>query len=429
MVIVSVVAVILLGSCSANKKLVLSDTGWTYPGIVFLKNGEEKAGQVNLPSPADKAVYILGGDRSEAVPKTFINGDEIDRIVLAHPSTPDKAYTVRYLTLKLSLGRKADRWVICVAEGPYVSAYIGAENYGFDSGGDLKLIGTRQRINTGVGTTIIQPSYPVFMMKKDDKELTLVALTEGIQFEGSAFRSGVTHFLNDDPKLCEYIRYEKWGFENIDDIIAGYNPDRGNGNLVINGITIAPPEKKLLTGDLDKEMIIYVESAIPSDRNYTTQFGLGIRSSIYRFLAYGADLGVASAKYVDDIKRIENHPGNQWVDAPVIDADLSKQTLFRFNLFAGGQLPLDLKKVYLVPGAHIAFGGMFGTEYSTLYYGPMATLDLGFKLKDGSIFMIGGGYRRNIPLKSDEDKAEASAPGFEAYKPYENMLIRLSYKF
>ena len=92
-------------------------------------------------------------------------------------------------------------------------------------------------------------------------------------------------------------------------------------------------------------------------------------------------------------------------------------------------MPFGLKKVYLVPAAHIAFGGMLGNNYSTLYYGPMATLDVGFKLKRGDILLIGGGYRRNIPLKGDEGKAEASAPGFDAYEPYNNIIVRLSYKF
>lgn len=428
LVILFAVSAIFLSSCSTNKKIALGDRGWTYPGTVYLKNGDQKTGQVNLPSPTDKTIYI-GNDPNETLSRTFLQGEEIDRIELAHPAAPDKVYTARYMTLKLAFGRKVDRWVICIVEGLHASAYIGAESYGINSDGSLELTGTRQQINTGHSIAIIQPSYPIYMMKKGDKGLTFVALTKGIQFEGSAFRSGVTHFLRDDPKLCEYIRHEKWDFKNINDIITSYNPDRGDEDLVINGITIAPRKKKLLTGDFDKEMIFYVESAIPSDRNYSTQFGLGIRTSAYKFLAYGADLGFASAKYVDEVKRVENHPGGQWTNAPVIDADLSKQTLFRLNMFAGGQLPLDLKKVYLIPGVHIGFGGMFGTEYSTLYYGPMTTLDLGFKLKGGSILMLGGGYRRNILLKGDEGKSEASASGFEAYKPYGNILIRLSYKF
>ncbi|MCL1942711.1 MAG: hypothetical protein FWF54_04075 [Candidatus Azobacteroides sp.] len=80
--------------------------------------------------------------------------------------------------------------------------------------GNLKLVGTRQVIDTEHSRAIIQPSFPIYMMKKDDKELCFVAVTKGVQFEGSAFRRGITYFLKDDPKLCEYIRHEKWGFKN-----------------------------------------------------------------------------------------------------------------------------------------------------------------------------------------------------------------------
>ncbi|MDR0799196.1 MAG: hypothetical protein LBN18_05510 [Dysgonamonadaceae bacterium] len=128
------------------------------------------------------------------------------------------------------------------------------------------------------------------------------------------------------------------------------------------------------------------------------------------------------------MKRIENHPGN-WNNAPVIPEDFSKASLFRFNTFLGLQLPLDLKKIYVVPAGHISFGGVFSADYATLHYGPMATLDFGFKMKYGSILFIGAGYRRNIPLKSEEGKAEVSAPGFEAYQPYGNLMFRLSYKY
>lgn len=52
-----------------------------------------------------------------------------------------------------------------------------------------------------------------------------------------------------------------------------------------------------------------------------------------------------------------------------------------------------------------------------------------FLRRSGKYFLIGGGYRHNIPLKGDEAKSEASGPGFEAYEPYGNILIRAAYKF
>jgi hypothetical protein len=224
------------------------------------------------------------------------------------------------------------------------------------------------------------------------------------------------------------MRQQKWGYEDLEIIVKNYNPNRGDEKLSINGAVVEPVKRSLLTDDFDKEMFWYIETAIPSVNYYGAQFGIGVRTSAYKFLSYGADLGYASAKYIDDIKRIENHPGH-WADAPFEEADLSKQSLFRFNVFAGAQLPFALEKVYLKPAAHITFGGMLGTEYAAYNYGPMATLDVGFRMKQGAILLIGGGYRRNIPLKSQEDKDKASAPGFAAYEAYGNLLFRISYKF
>lgn len=304
-------------------------------------------------------------------------------------------------------------WLVQVAEGPYVSAYIGAEGYRLNADGTVELVGTRQVIGTGHGTAIINPSFPVYMLKGGNKASVNVGLKEGVSFEGSAFRSGVSRYLSDDPTLCEYMRQEKWDFDNIATIMMNYNLHRGNSELVIDGKVIIPKKRSILTNDLDGEMIFALEAALPADNLYGPQFGLGIRSSKYKFFSYGGDLGFASVKYIDDVKWIENHPMiTGQPETPATDADFSKSTLFRFNAFAGGQLPLRFGNVYLVPAAHFVFGGTLGTEYSTFYYGPMGTLDLGFRLKHGDIFFVGAGYRQNIPLKGEEAKAEASVPGF-----------------
>lgn len=421
-----VITIFFLNSCNVNRTLLNQENN-NYPGTVFLKNGEKRAGQVGMPLPNSKTVLFIEQREGTDI-KTFISSVEIERIEFNFGYSSDNVHIVRYMPVRGMFNSISDKWVMQIAKGQYASAYIGAEGYSINHDGSISLSGTRQVLNHGTGTAIINPSFPVYMIKDGDKVLTNVALKEGVSFEGSAFRSGVSRYLSDDSQLCEYMRQEKWDFENLEAIIRNYNPDRGGEKLIIDGIAIEPKKKGLFTDNLDREMLFYVESAIPSDDIYGTQFAIGIRTSAYKFLSYGADLGYASAKYIDQVKRIENHPGN-WVDTPISDDDFSKQSLFRFNTFLGGQLPFDLRKFYLIPAAHITFGGMLGNGYSTLNYGPMVTLDFGFKMKRGDILLIGAGYRHNIPLKGDEGKAEASAPGFEAYEPYDNLLIRLSYKF
>ena len=426
-VITLLITTFFLSSCGVNKSM-LSQENNNYPGTIVLTNGERKTGQIGMPRPGDKSVLFIGSENGKNT-ETYIEPENIDRIEIGAGSS-DKVHVVRRMPIRGMFNSVSDRWVLCIAEGPYVSAYIGAEGYTINYDGTISLAGTRQVLQTGASTAIINPSFPVYLIKQGDKALVNVALKDGVSFEGSAFRAGVSRYLADDPKLGEYIRSEKWDFNNLGIIVRNYNPARGNGELLaIDGVTVEPTKRGIFTNALDKEMLFYVESTIPSDDTYGTQFAIGLRTSAFKFLSYGADIGYASAKYIDESKRFENHPINSLPDAFVIDDDLSKQGLFRFNTFLGGQLPFDLKKVYLIPAAHISFGGMLGNEYSTLNYGPMMTLDVGLKLKHGDILLIGGGYRRNIPLKGDEGKEEASAPGFEAYKPYNNILIRLAYKF
>lgn len=398
-----------------------------YQGTIFLTNGEKKIGQVGMPTSESKTVLFISNEKGDKLNES-IEADKVERIEFS-PNSDNRVYTVRYMPTKGMFNKRSNRWVICISEGPHVAAYVGAASYHINSDGSVSFGGIRQVVNHGNGTAIINPSFPVYMIKKGEDALTNVALTKGVSFEDSSFRSGLSHFLSDDPKLGEHMRDEKWGFDDINTIVQNYNPNRGDAALTIDGTTILPKKKSILTNDLNNEMLWYVESALPTDDNYSTQFGIGIRSTIAKFFTYGVDLGYASAKYIDETKRIENHPGGNWVDAPVEEKDLSKQGLFRINGSIGGQLPFNLKKVYLIPGAHLALGGMFGTEYSTLYYGPMATFDVGFKLGRGNILLIGAGYRHNIPLKGDDGKEENSAPGFKAYEPYDNILIRAAYKF
>lgn len=413
-------------SCGSQQSLLTQQEYNNYPGTIFLKDGGQKKGRVGMPTPDSKSILFMAGG---SVADEQVATEKIDRIEFLLNSASNKVYTVRYLPVKGMFNKISHKWLMNIAEGTYVSAYIGAASYKINADGSIGLGGTRQVVHHGNSTMISNPSFPIYMKKKGDEALQQVALTKGISFEDSAFRTGISHFLSDDPKLTEHVRNEKWGFDELNIIVQNYIPNRGDAELVIDGVVIEPRKRSLFTADLNKELVFAVEGAFPSEDIYSMQFGIGIRSTLAKFFTYGVDLGYASAKYVDQTKRLENHGINNIGTAPVEDRDFSKQGLFRFNISAGGQLPFDLNKVYLIPGAHVAFGGMLGSDYSTLYYGPMATFDVGIKLGHGNILLIGAGYRQNIPLKGDEAKEEASAPGFEAYKSYGNLLFRLGYKF
>lgn len=61
---------------------------------------------------------------------------------------------------------------------------------------------------------------------------------------------------------------------------------------------------------------------------------------------------------------------------------------------------MQFDKIYIVPAAHLALGGILGNNYGALHYGPMANLDLGIKLQNHRILFLGVGFKYNIPLVS-----------------------------
>jgi hypothetical protein len=153
-----------------------------------------------------------------------------------------------------------------------------------------------------------------------------------------------------------------------------------------------------------------------------------------KFVRVSAGVGYASLQYVSYEQRLENHPvisaenKGPYTD-PVIPEDYATAKCFYFNVAAGGQMPFDLKKIYLIPAAQIFFGGLTSSNYSALYYGPVGELDLGLKLRYGSSLLFGLGYRYNVPTKSAAARQEASYPGYKAYPSFGAPFVRIAYMF
>ncbi len=421
--LIAVIALFFTG-CSIMQPFYKQETE-AYPGKVFLTNGEVCQGIVTIPWYEAELVKIAGDDGME---KEVIS-KYVDQIEFFPREQPERKYVVRYLPVKKN--KKKRYWLMRIAEGPYVTAYIAGLTYSIKPDGNIELSGIRQRIDHGPsrGSTVINPSFPIYFDKKGEDKLVYVGVQGGVNFEAASFRAGVSHSLADDPKLCEYIRREKLGVDDLPFMVENYMPDRGDESLVADGKEVEARKRKTITNDLDRELFWYSELAIPSNDHYGTQWGVGIRSSFYRFFTYGFDLGAGSADYITQEKRLENHGGNGFMTATVIDDDFSRGGLFRANAYVGPQLPLNFGRVYLVPAAHFSLGALLNEEYPAASYGPMTTLDFGIKRRRGGIVMLCTGYRYNTSLVSEDTKEELSYPGFEAHQSYGAFLIRLSYKF
>lgn len=423
------------GGCSAAKGIAGKDSV-NYPGTVTLNDGQQKTGFFRMPFASDEKLYMYSQINREGAYES-IPAEDVAILSLHNASSPGLSSTFKYLMVREKKGNSLKRWVLLLSESDFLTAYVGAPMYQIADNGEVFLVGSKQVINQGPsrGSITINPSFNVYMMKKDDRVPTCVGFRGGISFEASALRVGITRFLEDDPMLCSYIRDQKLGYEQIDQIVELYNPLRGSSPLVVDGVEFSK-DNRFLTNRFNKELMYTLEGgksvsnqAEPIGNQFGPEFGLGIRSSVFKFISYGTDIGVATMKTVDDIKRIENHPMNTieggWEDVPVIPEDLVNGAYFRFNTYIGGQLPMDFGKIYVIPAAHITFGGLAGSNYGACNYGPMFNLDFGFTMKNDLIFLIGVGYRHSIPIVKEDTRLPASYPGFNTYGPFNTAFVRI----
>lgn len=423
-----ITSVVFLNGCSsylnALKEYNVQEFN-TYPGAVYLKNGERRTGMVAAPNVESKSVLYIGGD---SVKRAF-DAKEIEKIELYNAAFPERMYVFRLMPVK-SFSGSSNKWMVLLVASENLSAYIAAAGYRILSDGSLQLGGYSHSTRGGFSTSTTLPSFPIYFQKKGDKYPSFVGVRGGVVNEAPAFRAGVSRFLRDDPQLTEYMRNAKWSIDNVEDIVTAYTPNRSEANkLEFEGVAVEPQAYSLFTNDFTKEVIYYAETAYSLDKS-GMQYGLGVRYIPYKFINLGANMGYASVVQVSSDKRLINHlPNNNINTAPVIPEDYTKGNGAYLDMHVGGQLPFDLKKVYLIPSANMSFGGLESGDYDTWYYGPMGMLDLGFKLNYDSSLLLGVGYRYIIPIKNATEKAEASYPGHDAYQSFGSAFFRLTYKW
>ncbi|MDR0541916.1 MAG: hypothetical protein LBH19_06850, partial [Dysgonamonadaceae bacterium] len=351
-----------------------------YEGTVYLLDGARKTGETALPNYESATVLFFDSKGN----KETIPAEDIEKIELFNSFAPDRIYSAHYLPVKSVSGKNKNRWVVKLSDGKYVQAYIGAAGYKIDKDGSLVLGGYQYRQQ---GATI-QPSFPVYMVRNNESKLTMVGMKGGVHLEGSAFRSGVSRYLKDDPQLMEYIRNAKWDISNLSEITENYIPNRTENQPLLFAAVSAP----FLTDDLTKEVICYAETIFPEGS--APMYGLGIKVNPHKFITLAGDVNCGQFEFISYDKRIDNHLFNNLYTDPVIPEDYARGTALNFNVSAGLQLPMRLKNIYLAPSANINFGGLFvpaEAGYENFYYGPGGMLDIGYKLKYGNIIMLGFG--------------------------------------
>ncbi len=405
----------LLGSCYTQKTLKpLSYVD----GKVVMKNGNVKKGKITIE---DQGIVILNNKKIEST--------EIEEILFYNNNKPKKKYSLQYCPLGSS-GNQF--WILKMHEGKNVDTYIGAPAYEVRDDGTLVVRGYMQVVSNGYGNTSTNfPNFPIFMKKKESENVKKV----GVHSSSIGIRAGISRYLKDDPELCEYMRYKKMGYNDLEFITTNYEPNR-TSELIIDGEEVNDIEKELISNDLADEIVYNTEVALPLEKQdfdiYKNRYSLVGFRFYKKFVSFGFDLGLTKTRYADELEVGMNHNGFDEKDFVLTNDDFAEYKLaFSFNTYFGTHLALNIKEQwYFVPGAYLYFGGIFPTEVSAknkFLFGPMLTFDIGKKLGVGDILFFGLGYRYNkCILKKDDAKIYSN---FNTYNPFSDFFIRVAYKF
>lgn len=396
-----------------------------HPGKVHLYNGLSKTGYVQTINYNSKIINIY----SEKSGKNLISAipsDSIQRIEIYNEKSPEKTHRFEYLKIK----KDKKNWLAEIAEGPNVRTFIMAQGYEIDTDGSLIVLGTSTTYySNNMPTMNIQPSYPVYMIKKGEEVATIISLHGGIKFENSAFRGGFSRYLSDDKTICDLIRKNKLGFNDIDMINKLYDPNRGNAALIYNNKEITIEPDHFFTNYFNKELEWKFEFDKPLDNQHGVQARIGLQSSFMKFLTYGFEFGYGSAIFADEALLPPYYKMN---NTKITEKYLVKSHGMLINTFLGTHLPMDLKSFYLIPGFSVALGALICENNESafnLHYAPTFTLDVGLKLKYGSVVFIGAGLRNYVPIVSQEARDNQTYNGFSYYNNYNSLFFRIGYQF
>ena len=416
------IAIVFLFSCFPY--FVNAEEGVFYRGTIFFLNGDKKTANLEIPQARTEAVYF----ETEGI-STIVAADSVDRIAIQTPAGNSLDFCYRHNSI-----RKV--WVYKKCEGANVSAYIGAADYKINEDGTPHFVGISARIEHNDGTDLIPPSFPLYVARKNDKQLQLVTFI-GEDYDATTFRKQISRVLRNDPILCEYLREQKWGYEDLHNIVENYNPNRVDTQLTVNGEEIKCNPQKLITDELNGEMILFVDYLHPNNKVfniYGDGLNIGLRRIAARFFTGSVGIGYEKAQYVDDEIRRKKHP-DIWgpnKEYEVASDEFSETNCFNINIFVGGQAPFHIQKFYIIPSVGWNFGTLMSKNFATEYHGLQLSFDLGYKTKYGSVLFAGLSFRQMKPVKKKQDTenwAYHSSPRFFKYPDVDAVALRIGYKF
>ena len=402
--------------------LLIAEDEITYPGTVFFLNGNKKTANLEIPKAMSEKVHIKTGEGSAT-----ISADSIDRIAIQTSAGNTLEFYYRH-------NKRRKVWVYKKCEGANVSAYVGAAAYQINEDGTPHFIGIPLHYFKGKDTITIEASFPLYAYRKKDKQLQLVTFI-GKGYEPAAFRKGISRVLKDDPMLCEYLREQKWDYEDLQNFVENYNPNRKETQLTVNGEVVERKPQRFITDELNKEIIIFLDYLHPSNKIfnvYGSELNIGVRSTVARFFTGSAGIGYGKTQYVDDKKRSEKYPELWTQEVEVAQDEFSETTCFNANVFLGGQTPFRFYRLYLIPAAGWNFGTLWSMDFATEYHGLQLSFDLGYKMKYGSILFAGLSFRQMKPLQKESDDDNwvyHSKPRFFKYPDVNAIALRIGYKF
>lgn len=191
-----------------------------------------------------------------------------------------------------------------------------------------------------------------------------------------------TVLLRDDEKYAPSIWVMEQGAWRIKDL-----PSLKLNNLDAKGVskTYGYPNSAKIGID------------IPINSNVENlQYRLEFDKTFLTFVTYGISLGIGNMNL--------QKPGSNWsAETSSYDTISYKQTYFNSELNLGGQVPVKVGSVYVIPNVKGLFGMNFGEDTGGLNYGFSIGTEIAYKLTNKTYLIGGINYRRKFVITQAYD--------------------------
>ncbi len=174
--------------------------------------------------------------------------------------------------------------------------------------------------------------------------------------------------------------------------------------------------KKGIATDFGYTTSIKIGTDIPLKSHEGIRYSLSVERTVYTFMTYGFNFHYGSSEYIQsDYDYAEHRYDTTYVSKNYAGLDLS----------LGGQLPVKVGQIYLIPRLQGFYGLDFGGEnLGGMYYGYSLGVEAAYKLQRKTYLFVGTSYKHKLsPKFFSEDSSRVNPSGV----PYLKLYVGISF--